>query len=136
MCIKSVIPVWGGSKSCVVVLCRIESYSVTSSSPRSKCCIAELPFLVSLSSGVSAPRSRVIFHCKVACLSLFDSVPSTTSLPLLSRSFVPKSLPHVELCLVVLGRLRSSATSCSCAGLRALVELLWVFMGNKTCSLK
>ena len=27
-------------------------------------------FLVSLSSGVSAPRSRVLFHCKVACLSL------------------------------------------------------------------
>ena len=29
------IPVWGGSKSCVV---EIESYSVTSLSPRSKCC--------------------------------------------------------------------------------------------------
>ena len=128
---------WGGSKSCVAVLCRIESYSVTSSSPRSKCRIAELPFLISLSSGVSAPRSRVLFHCKVACLSLFDSVPSTTSLPSLSRSFVPKSLQHVELlCLVPVGRLRFSATSCFCAGLRALVELFWVSMGNKTCSLK
>ena len=34
------------------------SYSVTSSSPRSKCRIAELAFLVSLSSGISAPRHR------------------------------------------------------------------------------
>ena len=127
---------WGGSNSCVAVLCRIESYSVTSSSPRSKCRIAELPFLVSLSSGVSASRSRVLFHCEVACLSLFDSLPSTISLRSLSRSFVPKSLPHVELCLVPVGRLRSSAISCSYAGLRALLELHWVSMGNKTCSLK
>ena len=57
------IYVW---QSCV----EIEGYSVTSSSPRSKCRIAELPFLVSLSSGVSAPRSWVLFHCEVDCLSL------------------------------------------------------------------
>ena len=57
------IYVW---QSCV----EIEGYSVTASSPRSKCCIAELPFLVSLSSGDSALRSRVLFHCEVACLSL------------------------------------------------------------------
>ena len=31
---------------------------------------AELPFLVSLSSGVSAPHSLVLFHCEVACLLL------------------------------------------------------------------
>ena len=32
--------------------------------------------------------------------------------------------------------LGSSMTSCSCASLRALLELVWVSMGNKTCSLK
>ena len=48
----------------------IESYSVKSSLPRSICHIAELPFIVPLSSGVSAPRSRVLFHCEVAYRSL------------------------------------------------------------------
>ena len=57
------IYVW---QSCV----EIEGYSVKSSSPHSKWCIAELPFLVSLSAGVSAPRSQVLFHCEVVCLSL------------------------------------------------------------------
>ena len=56
------IYVW---QSCVV----IEGYSITSSSPPSKCRITELPF-VSLSSGVSAPHSPVLFHCEVDCLSL------------------------------------------------------------------
>ena len=46
------------------------SFSVTSSSPHSKCFIVQLPFFVSLCSGVSAPRSRVLFHCKVAFISL------------------------------------------------------------------
>ena len=43
---------------------------VTSSSPRSKCRIAELPFLVSLSPQGSQLRIRGLFHCKVPCLSL------------------------------------------------------------------
>ena len=60
---------WMGK--CVWQSCiEIEGYSVTSSSPHSKCRIAELLFLVSLSSGVSAPRSWVLFHCEVAYLSL------------------------------------------------------------------
>ena len=53
-------------QSCV----EIEGYSVPSSLPPSKCHIAELLFLVSLSSGVSAPHSRVLFHCEVACFSI------------------------------------------------------------------
>ena len=42
----------------------IEGYSVTSSLPRSKCRIAKLPFFVSLTSGVSAPRSQVLSTVK------------------------------------------------------------------------
>ena len=55
------IYVW---QSCV----EIEGYFVMSSSPRSKCRITELLFLISLSSGVSLLRGT--FHCEVACLSL------------------------------------------------------------------
>ena len=52
---------WGNI--CVAVLCRNRLVQL-------KCSTAELPFLVSFSSGVSAPCSRVLFHCEVTCLSL------------------------------------------------------------------
>ena len=126
----------GGSKSCVAVLCRIGSYSVTSSSPRSKCCITVPRF--------SLLGSQLCVHgyfSTVKCLSFtnsLNSVPSTTSLSLRSLAPLFRSLCSMSSSVSFLGRLQSSVTSCSCAGLRALllVELLWVSMGNKTCSLK
>ena len=90
---------------------------------------------------VSAPHSRVFFHCEVACLSLAVWTPCLAQ-PLSLRFLAPlfRSLSewqHVEICFSFLGRLQSSVTSCSCASLtRALLELVWVSMGNKACSPK
>ena len=80
------IYVW---QSCV----QIEGYSITSSSPRSKCRTAELLFFVPLSSG-----SQLVFTgtftlwSSLSFTSSLNSVPSTTPLPSHSHSFVPKSL--------------------------------------------
>ena len=115
----------------------IEGYSVKSSLPHSKCRIAELLFLVSLSSGrVSAPRSRVLFHCEVACLSLAVWVACLArhlSLRFLAPLFRSLDFCSTSSSVSFLGRLRSS---CYCASLRALLELVWVSMSNKGCSLK
>ena len=125
------IYVW---QSCV----EIEGYSITSSSPRSKCRTAEL---LSSLLRVSAPCSRVLLHCEVACLSL--AVWTVCLARPLSLHFLTplyRSLSeqqHIEICLSFLGRLQSSVTSCSCTSLTwALLELVWVSMGNKTCNLK
>ena len=110
---------WYAWQSCV----GIEGYSITSSSPPSKYHIAELPFLVSLSSGVSAPHSPVLFRCEVACLSL--TVWAACLAWSLSRRFFNLSL----LCSAVSATrqalsilfLRRRQSSCSYADLRALL---------------
>ena len=118
------------------LLCHSEGYSVTSSTPCSKCRIAELPFFVSLSSGsqlrihwYSSTVKQLVFHQQFEQCAQHDLSPFTFSL------FYPEvsQRQHVQICLSFLGRLQSSATSCSCASLRALLELVWVSMGSKTC---
>ena len=80
---------------------------------------------------VSAPHSRVLVHCEIACLSL---AVWTATRPLSLHFLAPlfRSLSerqHVEICLSFLGHLQSSATSCSCTSMtQALLELVWVSM--------
>ena len=121
------IYVW---QSCV----EIEGYSVTAS--------FKVPYRwTSVRFSLLRPRSRVLFHCEVACLSLAVWT-ACLAWPLSFRFLDPlfwslSERQHVEVCLSFLGSFQSSATSCSCASLtRALLELVWVSMGNKACSPK
>ena len=81
--------------------------------------------LVSLSLEVSFLFFCVLFHCKVACISVAVWVACLARSLTLSfsifRSFGPLSLQHIGLCLF----LRHHRSSCSCADWASLGQLKW-----------